>query len=41
MPRKNDWMPFHPDKAAQAQGRNFPKILENLLAGVKWTLGEV
>ena len=41
MPRKNDWLPFHPDTAAQAQGRNFPKILENLLAGVKWKLGEV
>ena len=32
MPRKNDWLPFYPDSAAQAQGRNFPKILESFFS---------
>ena len=32
MPRKNDWLPFYPDSAAQAQGRNSPKILESFFS---------
>ena len=41
MPRKNDWLPFHPDTAAQVQDRNFPKVLVNFLGGAKWTLGDI
>ena len=41
VPHKNDWLPFHPDTAAQVQDRNFPKVLVIFLGGAKWTLGDM